>query len=120
MFVADLFHPIDGLTVELFYNSDMRHRGGRGRAVLMLDAGRTPDYIPGPDFLFAPIPALRPAAAGRDDQRLSKKMGMPCRPRSGFEGDQGAKNTCGIGRFEQGIDPHRPGEIFGWSLARRP
>src|SRR5579862_5622650 len=67
MFVADLFHPIDGLTVELFYNSDMRHRGGRGLAVTMLDAGRTPDYIPGPDFLFAPIPALRPAAAGRDD-----------------------------------------------------
>src|SRR6266705_745491 len=28
LFVADLFHPVDGLAVELFYNGDVCHRRG--------------------------------------------------------------------------------------------
>jgi hypothetical protein len=40
LFVADLLHPADVLAVELLLNRDMTHRGGRGRAVQMLLAGR--------------------------------------------------------------------------------
>jgi hypothetical protein len=31
--VGDLFHPFDDLTVEIFLNGDMRHGGGRHRAM---------------------------------------------------------------------------------------
>jgi hypothetical protein len=116
LLVADLFHPIDRFPVEFLDDRDMRHRGGCRRAVPMLFAGRTPDDIAGPDFLFGFAPALRPAASGGDDQRLPQRMGMPRRARAGFERDQCAIRTRGIGRIEQGIDPYATGKIFGWSL----
>ena len=71
LFVADLFHPIYGLAVELFDDRDMRHRGSCRRAVPMLFAGWAPDYITGANLLFRLSPTLRPAASGGDYQRLS-------------------------------------------------
>jgi hypothetical protein len=38
--------------------------------------------------------------SGGDDQRLSERMGMPCRARAGFERHQFALSTGGIGRIE--------------------
>src|SRR5271156_461250 len=105
LFVADLLHPVDRLAVELFQNGNMRHRGGRRGAVPMLLAGRTPDYVAGPDFLFRFAPTLRPAASGGDDQRLPERMGMPRRARAGFERYQCAISTGRIGRVEQRFDP---------------
>src|SRR5438105_4215368 len=67
LFVADLFHPFDGLAVELFDNGDVRHHGRRSSTVPMLLTGRTPDNIAWPNFLFRTALALHPAASGRDD-----------------------------------------------------
>ena len=58
--VADLFHPIDRLAVELFLNGNVRHgRGWRG-AMPMLLARREPDHVTRPDFLDRAAPALHP------------------------------------------------------------
>ena len=60
LLVADLFHPVDDLAVELLLNGDMRHRRRRRGAVPMLLAGREPDHVAGPDFLDRAAPALHP------------------------------------------------------------
>src|SRR5579859_630194 len=49
LFVADLFHPIDGLAIELFLNSDMGHRGGWCGTMPMFLTRREPDHIPWPN-----------------------------------------------------------------------
>lgn len=41
--VADLFHPVHDLAVEIFLNGDMRHRCGWRRATPMLLTRREPD-----------------------------------------------------------------------------
>ena len=41
LFIADLFHPVHGLSVELFLNGDVRHRR-RGRRAGPLAEGREP------------------------------------------------------------------------------
>ena len=47
LFVADLFHPVDGLAVELFLNGDMGHgRGWRGAMPVLL-TGRNQTTSPG-------------------------------------------------------------------------
>ena len=46
--------------------------------------------------------ALHPAKAGRDDERLSKRMGVPRRPRTRFECHAGPLTTRGIGRLKSG------------------
>ena len=93
LFVADLFHPVDDLAVELFLNGDVRHGRGRRGAMPVLLAGREPDHIAGPDLLDRSALALSPAAAGRHDQGLTERMRMPCGPRARLEGDAGALNT---------------------------
>ena len=85
MFVADLFHPVDNLTVELFLNSDVRNgRGGRSPMPVLL-AGREPDHITGPDLFDKSALALNPAAPGAHDQSLTERVRMPCAPRAGLE-----------------------------------
>ena len=110
LFVADLFHPVDNLAVELFLNGDVRHGRGRRGSMPVLLAGREPDHITGPDLLDRAAPALRPAAASRDDERLTERMRMPCRPRARLEGYAGALNECRIGRLKKWIDPYRASE----------
>ena len=102
LFVADLFHPVDDLAVELFLNGDVRHGGGRRGAVPVLLAGREPDHIAGPDFLDRPALALRPAAAGRDDQGLAERMRVPCGARARLERDAGAGTRAGSGAWNSG------------------
>ena len=62
LLVADLFHPVDDLAVELFGDGDVAHRGRRRRAKPVLLAGRKPDNVAGADFLDWAAPALHPAA----------------------------------------------------------
>jgi hypothetical protein len=47
-------------------------------------------------------------------------MGVPCRPRTRFEGHQRAHGTARLGGIEQRIDPDILGEIFARSLGRWP
>ena len=85
----------------------------------MLFAGRKPDHIARPDFLDRPAPALRPAAAGRDDQGLTKRMRVPRGTSTRLERDAGADDTRRIGCVEQRVDPNRAGEPIRRSLAGR-
>ena len=70
LFVADLFHPVDRLAVELFVNGDVRHGRRWCSAVPMFLSRWDPDHIAGPDFLERGFPALRSTTSGRYDQRL--------------------------------------------------
>ena len=80
---------------------------------------RDPDHITRPDFLDLASPALHAAAAGRHDQGLAERVGVPCCPGAGLEGDTGAERTCRSGWLEQGVNAHRAGKILGRSLAGR-
>src|SRR5882672_7608253 len=100
LFVTDLFHPVDRLAVELFHDGDMRHRRHRRCAMPMLLAGRAPDHIAGPDFLFGFAPTLRPAAAGRDEQCLPERVRVPCSASTGLECHADPKNAAWIGSFK--------------------
>ena len=51
MFVTDMFHPIDSLSVKLFLDGDVRHGRIRRGPVPMLLTRRDPDYISRADFL---------------------------------------------------------------------
>src|SRR5207249_10847694 len=80
LFVADLFHPVHGLAVELFLNGDVRHGRGRRRAVPVPLPRRKPDDVARSNLLsWSPL-ALRPSTPGGDDQRLPERMGVPCGP----------------------------------------
>jgi hypothetical protein len=117
LFVADLFHPVGGLAVELFLNGDVRHgRSWRG-AVPMFLTRREPDYITRPNVLDRTTPALYPAAASRHDQGLAQRVAVPCCPSAGLEGDAGAGRACWIGCLEQGVNAYRAGKILGRSFA---
>jgi hypothetical protein len=105
LFVAHFFHPVGRLTVEFFYDGDVRHGGGGSSAVPMFFAGREPDYISRANFLDRPSPALRQAAARGHNQRLPQRMRVPCSSCAWFERDTCAERPCWIVRVEQRIDP---------------
>src|SRR4051812_23897098 len=81
LLVADVLEPVDRLAVELFLHGDVRHRGGGRGAVPVLFTRRKPDHVAWPDLFYRPAPALYPAAASRDDQRLPERMRVPRRAR---------------------------------------
>ena len=108
--VTDLFHPIDNLAVELFLNGDVRHGRRRRGAVPVLFAGREPDHITRPDLLDRAAFALGPAAAGRHDESLAKRMLVPGCPGARLEGDAGALNKRRIRRVKKRIDTYRASE----------
>src|SRR6266508_6332740 len=112
LFVADLVHPVDIPAVQRFLNGDVRHRRRRRCAMPMLQAGRKPDHITGPNFLDRPALALNPAAAGHDNQSLAERMRMPGGAGTRLEGDAAATNPCRIGRLEQRVHADRAGEIL--------
>ena len=47
LFVGDFFHPVNGLAVEQFRDSDMRHGRGGGGAMPVFFAGRNQTISPG-------------------------------------------------------------------------
>jgi hypothetical protein len=84
----------------------------------VLLAGREPNDIAGVDLFDRATPSLRASAAGRDDEGLAERMGVPCCARAGLEGDVCANRARGLRRVEERIDTHFTGEVVGGSRAR--
>ena len=70
-----------------------------------------------PDFFDRPTFALRPTNAGGNNQRLTERMRMPGRARTGLKRDARADYACRIGHVEHRIDAHRSGEPISWPFA---
>src|SRR6266446_1802227 len=85
----------------------------------MLFAGRAPDHIARPNFLFRASLALHPPTSGGDDQGLPERMGVPCGSSTWLKRNTPPTRARRVGRLEQRIDAHRAGEIFFRSFARR-
>src|SRR3954451_24430278 len=96
LLVAHMLQPIDHLPVEPLLDGDVRHRRRGRRPVPVLLARREPDHITRPYFLDRASLPLDPAAAGRDDERLTQRVRVPGRAAPGLEGDGVAGRT---GRF---------------------
>jgi hypothetical protein len=80
-------------------------------------AGWNPDDIARTDLLDRAALTLGATATRGDDQGLAERMRMPVRARARLEGDAGAANPGGRGRFEERIDPNRAGKPIGVSFA---
>jgi hypothetical protein len=93
LLVADLFHPLHVLPVNLLLNGDMRHPIGGGRAMPVFHARRYPDDITRLELLLFTTLLLHPAGAGSHDQGLAERMGMPCRAGTGLKRDVGARRV---------------------------
>src|SRR5712691_5253395 len=107
LFVGDFFYPVDDLAVDLFRKGDVRHGRGRRGAVPMLLTRRDPHDITLPDLLDRPAPLLDPTGAGRHDQDLTARMGVPCSAGAGVERNQTPRPLQRIVRLEQGVAAHR-------------
>ena len=119
LLITHLFHPIDGLPVEQFMDRDVRHGRGRSGAVPMFFPRRDPNHVTRTDFLDRSAPALRPATASRDNQRLPEWMRVPGGTSAGLEGDARTRNASRIGRLVQRVDTHCAGKPVVWAFARR-
>src|SRR5256885_4692424 len=78
LLVRHMFHPVHGFSVETFLNGNVGHGCVWCGAVPMLFTRREPDHVTGPDLFDRSTCALRPAATRNHDQRLPKRMRMPC------------------------------------------
>ena len=85
MLVGDLFKPHDVLTVEVLLKGDMDHRSGWSRAVPVLLAWIDPDGVAGTNLSDRPPPTLKATRAGNDVQRLTERVGVPCRSCAGLK-----------------------------------
>jgi hypothetical protein len=85
----------------------------------VLQSGREPDNVAGPDFLDWPVLALHPAQAGCDEQCLTEWVCVPRSTGAGLECNAAAGHPCRIARLEQGVNADRTGEIFPRSLTGR-
>src|SRR5713226_9768960 len=116
-FVADLFHPVDGLAVKVFQDGDVRHRRSWSGSVPMPLTRRAPDDIARPNFLFRATLALHPPTSGGDDQGLPERMRVPCCPSAGLERNTDAQNARRIGCLEQWVNAYHAGKILIRSFA---
>ena len=114
-----MLHPVNDLAVLFFLNGDVGHGGGGRSAVPVLLAGREPDYVAGANFLNRALPALGPAATGRDNESLAEGMRVPGRARSRLESYAGALHQGRIGRLKERVDAYGAGEPVGRPLGGR-
>src|SRR5438093_3480363 len=75
--VADLFHPLDALAIELLLHRDVRQCRCRRGAVPVLLACREPHHIAWLDLRNRVTPPLHATEPRRHDQRLSEWVCMP-------------------------------------------
>src|SRR4051812_48763129 len=113
---ANVFHPVNYLSVELFLNRDVGHAGCWRRSMPVFLAGREPDHITRTDLLNCTAFALHPAATSGDDESLPERVSMPGCARARLKRYTCARHKRGIGRLEERINPHRPGEPLRGSL----
>src|ERR687898_611501 len=106
LFVADLFHPVYGLSVELFLNSDVRH-GRRFRGTMpMLLTRREPDHVARQNFLGRASPVLYQAATSCHNQGLAQRMGVPCGTGAGLKRDTRADRPRWVVCLKQGVNTY--------------
>src|SRR5208282_34899 len=110
LLVADLFHPVDGLSVECLSDGDVRHGSCCRCAMPMLLAGREPDHVPRPDLLNWPARSLYPAASRSDDERLAERMRVPRSASTGLECDDCAADSRRGISLKSRIDSYRTSE----------
>lgn len=77
LLIAYLFHPRHTFAVQPFAYGEMRHGGIRGRAVPVLDVGRTQHHVPLPDDLYRASPFLGQPDAECNEQGLAQRVGVP-------------------------------------------
>src|SRR3954454_4368651 len=80
LLVADPFHHLDVLAIEMLHDGDVRHARRRRGPVPMLLVRGSMDDIPRPDLLDRASPTLHPAGALRHDQALAERVRVPYRP----------------------------------------
>ncbi len=68
----------------------MGHARLIGCAMPMVDVGRDPYDIAGTDLALVAAFLLDPSLSGRDDEQLTRRMGVPRRPGAGREGYEAA------------------------------
>ncbi len=119
MIVANLFHPVDSLAIELLLNGNVRQGSGRRSPMPVLLTRREPNHITGPDLLDWAAPPLHAATSSRDDEHLPEGMRMPCGPRAWLEGYAGTLNKCRIGCLKKWIDSYRTSEPLRRPLGGR-
>ena len=85
----------------------------------VLLAGWKPHDIAGTDFFDRPAFGLRPAKAGRDDEGLAERMGVPRGARARLEGDVTAAHARWVANLEHRVHANRAGEIGFGSFGRK-
>src|SRR5215467_10541191 len=88
LLVVDVLHPGDVLAVERLLGSDMNHARRRCGTVPVLFVRRNPDNVARLNLAHFAAPALYPARAGDDEQRLAERMRVPSGARTRFEAHQ--------------------------------
>src|SRR5439155_13525285 len=116
LLVADLLEPVHVLATDRSRQGDVRHGGGRRRAVPVLDARRTPDDVAGADLHDRSAPLLRPTHARGDDQMLTRGMRVPGRPGSRLERHVGSGERRPVLGAKQRIDTDVAGEVLRRAL----
>src|SRR3954471_21490552 len=116
--VGDVLHPLDGLAVQSFLNSDMGHCGRCRCAMPMPVTWWAPDDVARPDFFDRTTFTLRPADAGSDDQSLTERMLVPGRASPGLERHDGSADSRRPLSLEQPVDADVAREPLCGSLGR--
>src|SRR5205814_2642078 len=116
LLVADLFHPVHNLPVECFLNGDVRHGSCRRSAMPMFQSWRKPNHITGPNFFNRSTLSLHPANTRCDNERLTKRMRVPCGARARLERDARARGACRSICLKQRINQHRASKPIGRSI----
>src|SRR3954469_18681064 len=119
LLVGYVFQPVDRLAIELLLHGDVRHRGGRRRAMPVLFTRRKPDDVTRSDLLDRSTPALGASGTGGDDQRLPERMRVPRGARAGLERHGRAGGASRSRSLKQRIDTDSAGEPFTRTLSGR-
>jgi hypothetical protein len=107
LFIADFFHPVNGLAIQLFLDGDVGHARARCGAMPVLLVGREPDHVTGTNFLDGAAFALGPPAACRHDEILAEGVSVPCGAGAGFECHTDTLNARWVGCLKQVGEPNR-------------